>query len=197
MLIFISAAILLVITPGPGVLSTAGIGAAFGMRPAIAYISGLFIGGNLVNLAVISGLAAILLASPVMRYALVVLSTLYLLYLALRIAFAGSKIGFIAVQNPPGIAGGLMLQLFNPKAYVVGTTMFGGFPIEALSPVWEIIAKLVVFNLIWTPIHFGWAFAGVALNRLDLSPRAQRAINIAMALAMLGVVGLAFLADKA
>ena len=37
-------------------------------------------------------------------------------------------------------------------------------------------------------VHLAWLGAGVGLGQLDLSGRAQRAINIGMALALIGVV---------
>ena len=53
--------------------------------------------------------------------------------------------------------------------------------------------KFLILNIIWVPVHLAWLAAGVTLRRLDLAPRAQSAINIAMALAMLAVVALAAL----
>ena len=67
MFTFALAVFLLIITPGPGVMSLAGVGAAFGWRQGIEYLGGLFIGTNVVCLAVISGLAAIVLADTVIR----------------------------------------------------------------------------------------------------------------------------------
>lgn len=67
MIAFVLAVFLLLVTPGPGVLSTAGIGAAFGWRQGLFYISGLCIGTNLVGLAVISGVAAIILTDSFLR----------------------------------------------------------------------------------------------------------------------------------
>ena len=40
MIIFVSAVFLLILTPGPGVLSLAGVGAAFGWRQGIKYLIG-------------------------------------------------------------------------------------------------------------------------------------------------------------
>ena len=60
MLTFALAVFLLIATPGPGVLSTAGVGSAFGWRPGLSYVTGLWAGTNLVSLAIITGLAAIL-----------------------------------------------------------------------------------------------------------------------------------------
>ena len=193
MLAFAAAVFLLIITPGPGVLSAAGVGGAYGFRPGFRYIFGLFIGTNLVAAAVISGMAAALELYPLLRTALLTVSIAYLLYLAAKIAFAGARIAFIHAERPPGIVGGIVLQVFNPKTYVVNTALFTGF---AFLPgdVWrETAIKLVILNAIWIPIHFAWLGAGVGLNRLDLPQRTQRAINIGMALAMLGVVALAAL----
>ncbi len=92
-------------------------------------VLGLFIGNNLVVLAVVSGLAALLLANPVVRTVLFTLSTAYLLYLAMRIAFAGSKIAFVAAKSEPGVMTGILLQPINPKAYAVNTALFSGFAI--------------------------------------------------------------------
>ena len=67
MLVFAFAVFLLIITPGPGVMSTAGVGAAFGWRQGLFYVAGLCVGTNFVSLAVISGLAAVILADPFIR----------------------------------------------------------------------------------------------------------------------------------
>lgn len=196
MLTFAAAVFFLLITPGPGVLSTAGVGAAFGLRPGARYILGLFIGTNLVALAVISGLAAIVLATPGVRFFLLIASACYLLFLAARIAFSGTKIAFIEVRKPPGIWGGITLQAINPKAYAVNTTLFTGFAFWPESLASETLIKLLVINGIWIPIHFLWLGAGVWLHRLDLPARTQFAINLAMALSMLAVVALAAFAPK-
>ncbi|MGY3439057.1 MULTISPECIES: LysE family translocator [unclassified Marinovum] len=193
MFTFAAAVILLIITPGPGVLSTAGVGAAYGFRPGLAYVAGLFLGTNLVALAVITGLAAIVLSVPGLREVLMVASVAYLLYLAARIAFARSRIAFIEAKAPPGIGAGVLLQAINPKAYAVNTALITGFAFYPASLAVETGLKLLIMNLIWIPIHLGWLWAGVALHRLNLPARTQRAINYAMALAMLGVVALAIL----
>lgn len=194
MLTFALAVFLLIVTPGPGVLSIAGVGAAYGFRAGFSYLTGLFIGTNLVALAVISGLAAAVLGVPVIRIVLMVASIAYLLYLAAKIAFAGTKLAFIEARTAPGIGAGLALQAINPKAYAVNTAFFSGFPIYPDNFPAEVVAKLIVSNLIWLPIHFGWLWAGVVLHRLNLPQATQRRINYLMAAAMLGVVLLAILA---
>jgi threonine/homoserine/homoserine lactone efflux protein len=191
MFAFVIAVLLLLATPGPGVLSTAGVGAAFGFRPGLRYVTGLCIGTNLVALIVVSGLAAVILANPWARNGLLLASAIYLGYLALRIAFAGRRIAFITATSKPGLRAGLLLQLINPKAYAVNLTWFSGFVLLPESLLLETLVKFLIINLIWIPIHLLWLMAGSAVNRLDLSPRIHFCINATMALAMLVVVALA------
>jgi threonine/homoserine/homoserine lactone efflux protein len=193
MLVFASAVFLLIITPGPGVLSTAGVGAGFGFRPGSAYVAGLFLGTNMVALVVVSGLGALILADPRIRTLLFAISFCYLSYLALRIALAGSRLAFIERAKPPGVLGGIVLQLFNPKAYAVNTALFTGFAFLQEAYLVEVSLKFLIMNAIWIPIHFAWLWAGVTLNRLDLPEGTHRAINIGMALCMMSVVILAVL----
>ena len=100
MLAFTAAVFFLLVTPGPGVLSTAGVGAGFGYRVGARYVLGLFLGTNLVTVAVVSGIAALVLADPRVRIVLFALSFGYLAYLAFRIAFAGSRVAFIERARP-------------------------------------------------------------------------------------------------
>ncbi len=191
MLAFAAAVFFLIISPGPGVLSTAGVGAAYGYRNGLAYVAGLFAGSNLVAMLVISGVAATALALPWLRTTLLIASLGYLLWLAWRIASAGAQIGFIEARTPLGFWNGLALQPINPKAYVVNTTLFTGVSFMPDALWLETAIKLLIMNLIWIPLHLGWLGAGISLRRLDLGPQAQRRVNIAMALSMLVAVGLA------
>jgi len=196
MLIFLSAVFFLIVTPGPGVLSAAGVGAAFGFRVGLRYVVGLFIGSNLVALASISGIAAVLLSQPAVRTVLLVCSVIYLTYLAAKIAFAGSKIAFIEAQNAPGIRQGILLQAINPKAYSVNIAFFSGFAFIPDNLILEAGVKLALIALLWIPIHLGWLYAGVVLHRLDLAEKTQRRINYVMAASMMLVVALAILSMR-
>ncbi len=191
MLSFAAAIFFLLITPGPGVLSAAGVGAAYGLRSGWRYVLGLAIGNNLVALAVITGLAAVMLANPIIRTLLLFASTGFLIYLAIRIAFSGSKIGFISTKNEPGFKEGILLQLINPKAYAVNTFLFSGFPLFDESYFIEAGLKLLIYNIIWFPIHLLWVWFGVSIRKLDLPAQTQRLINFIMAGLLIVVASLA------
>ena len=138
-----------------------------------------------------SGLGALILADPRIRVLLFFVSFSYLTYLAARIAFAGSRLAFIERASPPGVLGGIFLQIVNPKAYAVNTALFTGFPFLPEAYITEVGLKFLIMNAIWIPIHFGWLWAGVTLHQLNLSGKAHRIINIAMAASMMTVVILA------
>ena len=189
MLSFAGALILMIATPGPGVLTTAGIGSGFGWAAGIRFLVGLFIGTNLGAVLTVSGLSAIVLAEPAVRTVLVWASIGWFGYLAARIALAGAKVGFIAALRPPRLTDGIVLQMINPKVYVVNTLLFGGFGFWGHSPA-EYVAKFVIINVVWVPVHLAWLWAGVRVGALQLRPGVQRAINIAMAVSLVVVVGL-------
>ena len=186
---FALAAFLLTITPGPAVLTLAGVGSAFGWRHGVLFLSGLFVGVHLVCFAVISGLAALILADPLVRGLLLLASSAYLGYLALQIAFAGTKIGFIYMEAP-GFITGVMLQLINPKAYAVNTMLFSSFAFYPDNFAIETGLKFLINNVMWIPIHLLWLYAGLKVNQLDLSAQIHKMINFVMAGCLLAVVGL-------
>lgn len=193
MLTFAVSVFLLIITPGPGVLSTAGFGAAYGFKQSLRYVFGLFLGTNLVFLAVASGLIAVLLSIPSLRIFLLFVSTCYLFYLASKIALAGSNIAFIKAKAPPGITSGVLLQAINPKAYVVNTTFVSGFAFYQSSFAIELTIKFFIINAIWIPLHLLWLYAGTVLHDLNLSNRNQRIINLMLSFSMIAAVVISIL----
>ena len=190
MITFAIVCFLMFATPGPGVLSLAGVGATFGWRQGFVYMAGLFIGHVLVSLTVITGLATIILAEPLVRTILLFCSAGYLGYLAMRIALARSKIGFIEMLKAPGFVAGMTLQFINPKAYAVHTTFFTGFAFYPGSFAVEISLKLIILNITWLLLHTLWLCAGYRLHELQLPSKMQKWINIFMALCLCVVISL-------
>jgi threonine/homoserine/homoserine lactone efflux protein len=156
MLEFAAAVFFLIVTPGPGVLSTAGVGSGYGYRAGLAYVAGLWVGNNIVVALVVSGIAAAALAVPWLRAVLLWGSAAYLLWLAAKIAFAGARIAFIHAERAPGLWNGIALQPINPKAYAVNTALFSGFAFMPQALVTETWIKFVILNVIWIPIHLAW-----------------------------------------
>ncbi|MEM7743606.1 MAG: LysE family transporter [Pseudomonadota bacterium] len=179
---------MMIVTPGPGVLTTAGIGSGFGWRAGLRFLIGLNLGTNLTMLMVATGLTAAVFSIPGLRTALLIASVAYFIYLATKIAFAGAKIGFIAAQRAPTIRDGILLQMINPKAYAVGSLLITGFAFYPDSFVIEVAWKFVLMNLVWIPVHILWLGAGVTVRRMELPTGTQRFINYVMAASLIVVV---------
>ncbi len=188
---FAAAVFVLTITPGPGVLAVAGVGSGFGWALGLRFLVGLFLGTNLVALAVASGVATIALAEEGTRIALTIASAAYLTYLAARVAFAGTHIAFFGRARPLSPLDGLLIQTINPKAYALNTAFFSGFELSPSSITAEILLKFLIINALWAPVHLAWLWAGVTLRKLELSRRVRVSLNAAMALALVAAVGLA------
>lgn len=191
MMTFAATVLFLLITPGPGVLTTAGVGSGFGYRAGLRFLAGLFVGTNLVMLMVATGLVAVVFSVPEIRYVLLAASVGYFLYLAAKIALSGTRIGFIEAAVAPGFWAGVMLQFINPKAYTVNNLLISGYPFWPESLATEIALKFLIVNIVWIPVHLAWLAAGVTLRRMELGAGVQRAINFGMAAALVAVVLLA------
>ena len=96
---YIAAIVFLIITPGPGVLTTAGVGSAYGFQASLAYLFEIIFGSLITMSAVGSGLAAIVFSVTYIRNILLLTSLLYLLYLAFRIATSEARIAFCETDN--------------------------------------------------------------------------------------------------
>ena len=188
---FAIAIFLMIITPGPGVLSLAGTGAGFGWRPGIFYLLGLFIGTNSVMILVITGLKGVLFKIPFVEPVFLIVSLSYLTWIAWRIAFSDTKTTITSIKKEPTFFEAIFLQLINPKAYLVNGILFAGFPIENLNLNEEIIAKVIIINLVWIPVHFFWLWLGIRLRSWGLESGKQKKVNKFMGFSLFVVVILA------
>ena len=188
---FAIAIFLMIITPGPGVLSLAGTGAGFGWRPGIFYLLGLFIGTNSVMILVITGLKGVLFKIPFVEPVFLIVSLSYLTWIAWRIAFSDNKTTITSIKKEPTFFEAIFLQLINPKAYLVNGILFAGFPIENLNLNEEIIAKVIIINLVWIPVHFFWLWLGIRLRSWGLDSGKQKTVNKFLGISLFVVVILA------
>ena len=191
MLAFAIAIFLMIITPGPAVLSLAGTGAGFGWRPGVIYLLGLFVGTNSVMIIVITGFKGVLFKIPLVEPIFLIVSLTYLTWIAWRISFSDNKTSIKSSQKEPTFFEAIFLQLINPKAYLVNGILFAGFPIENLNFSQEIFAKVIIINLVWVPVHFFWLWLGIRLRSWGLKSGKQKTVNKFMGFSLILVVVLA------
>lgn len=193
MLAFGMAVFLLMLTPGPAILMIINTGINNGFRRSIQFVIGIIFGANIVALSVILGLASLILNYPILRLILLIFSSAYLIYLALKIL----RQSFISSANFPNkklnFGNGIIIQLLNPKNYLVQIALFSGFLIWPSDFILEVIYKILIANLIWIPGHLAWLALGASVKTFKFSKATMNYINFIMALLILSVIFLAIL----
>ena len=184
MLALILAALVVMGSPGPSTVSVTAVGAAFGLRRSLAYTLGLIAGTSAVLLAVAAGVVAALLTIPHAQPVLLAVSAIYILWLAWRIATAPPLAKDTENVTAPSFAGGLLLAIANPKAWVAIAAVFAGSTVDPLIKIAVLVGMIVL-------IHAAWLLAGASLSRLFYDPRRARIANIVFALVLMATALLA------
>ncbi len=187
LLSLVVASLLVMGSPGPSTISVTAVGAAYGFGRSLAYAAGLIAGTLGVLLAVATGVVAVLMAAPRLAPVLLVASAAYILYLAFRIATAPplSRLDDEAAAAP-SFAGGLLLAVANPKAYVAIAAVFAA---SALGTA----AKIAVLGAMIVVIHVAWLLAGAAFARIFHDPVWSRRVNLGFAAALVATTAYAIM----
>ena len=171
------------VTPGPNNMMLLASGANFGFARSVPHMLGISLGHMAMTLIVGLGLVGVMLAVPAATVALKVVSVIYMLWLAWKLAHAAA----------PGEAGGrknggaqpmtflqaAAFQWVNPKAWAMSLGAVAAYaPEQSLGSVALVAAVFAATNL---PSVSLWALAGGALRRWLTSPARLAAFNWTMA----------------
>jgi threonine/homoserine/homoserine lactone efflux protein len=177
-------------SPGPATISLTAAGSAYGVRRSLAYLIGIIVGTTIVLVAVGTGITATLLAVPAMRTVLIAISAAYILWLAYHVATAPPLAAQSATSAAPSLAGGTLLGVANPKAWLAIGAVFAGSHL-ATSASADAAAKIAVLTAMIVLINATWLIAGASLAPLLRDPRRARMINAALAAALVGATAFA------
>ena len=176
-------------SPGPATISLVAAGSSYGLRRSLAYLAGIVAGTTIVLVAVATGITAALLAVPTMGSVLIAISVVYILWLAYHVATAPPLAAQAVVSEAPSLAGGALLGVANPKAWVAIAAVFASAhladsaSVDAGAKVAALVPMIVVINTVWL-------VAGSSLAPLLRDPRRSRIANVTMAVVL--VVATAF-----
>ena len=168
------------ITPGPNNLMLMASGANYGFRRTIPHLLGVGLGFVFMVLMVGVGLVQIFNAIPESYLALKVVSVVYLLYLAFKIATAAPAGDSAARQSRPfNFLQAAAFQWVNPKAWTMALTSVAVYaPGQSFGAVTVVAA---VFGTINLPCVSAWTMLGEQLRSTLSNPRRLRLFNLAMA----------------
>jgi len=172
------------ITPGPNNLMLMSSGLTFGFARTIPHMLGVALGFTFMVALVGLGIDALFLAVPQLYVALKIISVIYLLWLAVKIATAGPIADSGAVSGQPlSFLSAAAFQWVNPKAWIMAVTATAVYaPKESF--VFNVLMVALVFGIINLPCISLWVTFGTILRRWLHRPILVHAVNIGMALAL-------------
>ena len=173
------------ITPGPNNLMLMASGANYGFRRTIPHMLGVGIGFVFMVVMVGVGLVQVFNAIPASYVTLKVISVLYLLYLAAKIATAAPPAeGARSRGKPFTFLQAAAFQWVNPKAWTMALTSVAVYaPSQSLVAV-GLVA--LVFGAINLPCVSAWTILGEQLRHFLAEPQRLRVFNWMMALLLVG-----------
>lgn len=169
------------ITPGPNNTMLLASGVNFGLRLTMPHIWGINLGFTAMLFAVGLGIGGIFAAVPALHVVLKVVGTIYLLYLAWRIATSqpGGASGNDK-SRPMTLAEAALFQWVNPKAWVISIGAAATY-IPQDGYFWNLAIAALIVALVNFPCITLWAGAGAMLRRFLSDARNLRFFNIGMA----------------
>jgi len=175
------------ITPGPNNVMLWASGLNFGLRRTVAHLIGVNIGFMSLLFMTTIGLGALFERLGWLPATLRIVRSVYLLYLAYRIATAG-RTAQTSEGRPLSFVEAAAFQYVNPKAWVLAIAASASFlPAgqAAFPPVPLFVGSFSAFNL---PCITAWAAGGTAMARLLDDDRRRAVTNGLLGLLLVGTV---------
>jgi len=183
-LAFVAASAVLLVIPGPTILTVISYSVAHGKRANVPLVAAVALGDSTALVVSLLGLGALLATSAFWFTAIKWVGGLYLLYLGIKLLRAGISPAVLAAPAAPGsrwrlFANTYLVTALNPK----GIVFFVAFLPQFIDPRASVTHQLWVLALTFVSMAALNAtlyavFAGSA-RRLLASPRAQRRFNLA------------------
>lgn len=168
------------ITPGPNNLMLMASGANFGFRRTLPHLLGVGIGFTLMIVLVGVGLVQVFDLYPISHQILKVVSVIYLLWLAWKIANAATPEGDVQSEGTPiTFIQAALFQWVNPKAWTMALTAISAYTPDQTLYYVSLVA--LVFGIVNLPSVSLWTVLGEQMARFLTSAARLRAFNWAMA----------------
>jgi threonine/homoserine/homoserine lactone efflux protein len=170
-------------SPGPNNTLLLASGVRFGFRRTFPHVVGTAIGIGALVAAVAAGLGVALDTFPAARLLLRIIGSVYLLYMAFRLA-SGQAFKTTSISKPLNLWEAVVFQFVNPKGWVFAIAVVATFlPPDLPAPIGGLIvaATLTIVVAVTASI---WALGGVALSGLISGDRSRRILSLVLAALM-------------
>jgi threonine/homoserine/homoserine lactone efflux protein len=197
--VFLIAAVLLAITPGPGMLYVLARSLAGGRREGIQSSLGTFVGGLFHVFAAAAGLSAILAASAVAFQAVKLAGAMYLIWLGIRmIRTRDSQIpSHNAARSRGAFRQGIFTEALNPKTALFFLSFIPQFVSPTLGHIfWQFVTLGVLSVALNTAADLLVVLLSAFLARkLQSNPRFRSRQRLASGIGMIGLGAYVAFAD--
>ena len=159
-------------------------GVNFGFRRTLPHIAGIVIGYAVMFATVALGLGRVFVSQPALYTALKIASSLYLLWLAWRIATAAGPSQGAAERPPVSFLQAALFQWVNPKGVMMALAASANFidPDNVPADLPVMLALIIAMSLASAST---WALFGQGMRQFLAEPRRLTLFNRAMALALI------------
>ena len=167
-------------TPGPSNVMLTAVGASVGWRRGLPCLVGVAAGMGALIFVSAFGLGGALLAFPVAVPVMKAAGTLFLIYLAWKIATStgvpqAKKDGAVGFWQAAGF------QWINPKAWMAGIgAAAASIGAAHESVLWDSILLGAIFAAVGLVVCIPWLVFGSLIRRVLIDPRRRRVFNIIM-----------------
>ena len=183
-LAFVAASVVLLLIPGPTILTVISYSIAQGRRANVPLVAAVALGDSTALLVSLLGLGALLATSAFWFTVVKWVGGLYLIYLGVKLLRAGISAPDLAARAVPAsrwrlFANTYLVTALNPKGIVFFVAFLPQFinPAARVAPqLWVLAVTFVVLATLNATLYA--AFAASA-GRVLASPRAQRRFNVA------------------
>ena len=177
------------ITPGPNNLMLMTSGINFGLRRTVPHMLGVTSGFTLMIALIGLGVVQIIEAVPGSMMAITILSGLYLIYMAWKIATTDTTLAkdeaATSRSKPFTFVQAALFQWVNPKAWTMALTAISAYAPKSQGWV-GVLMVAGVFGMINMPATGTWAIMGAKMRRLLGDPMRMKTFNIIAAILLVG-----------
>jgi len=171
-------------TPGPNNITSSSMGILYGYRKTINYLIGICVGffGIMLLSGIVSG--SLYAIFPSLEMIMRITGSGYILWLAYKTLKTSYQ--FSSDESPIlGFSNGLLLQIFNPKVWIYGLTLYTTFLASITGNIlWLLFTSIFLACVAFTATST-WAISGAAIKQFLANQALQKTINIILALLLI------------
>jgi threonine/homoserine/homoserine lactone efflux protein len=171
-------------TPGPNNVVASYSGFNFGITKTLPHIFGVTLGFTSLVLFLSIGLINFFKLFPIVQVVIKYLGTLFLLYLAFKIAFSSAS-SEIKKENPVKFIETFLFQYLNPKGVSVAIIVVSNY-VELGSNYINYATQVVVLAFLFSSTSITlWTFIGKFLRKFATNEKFIKYFNYAMSVLLL------------